>query len=446
MPEDFKFRALTEEDWVDTAELSGKDGLRLKAEKKYGCYTSKPLDSGIPADKEPPGCRWHRIVLDADIPENSTLKISYYTSETKDTARNCNSGGWSEPSVNARDALVQAAPGRYITLKVEFNREGDKSPVLRQVKIFYQRISYLRYLPAVYQENRESREFLERFLSIFESALYDSDETISRMRTFFDPMAAPEEFYRWLAGWLSLDLYDLLRDRNREFILHAVEFYKKKGTVSGIASLVSFLTGKKCCVKEYMNNVFRSYGMEHDELDETFDELGCTRYYHRTSKTIDTEDSNLLAKRGNYDDEVHYVLDTREKERYFPNVIEIFIFPFKTGEEVIIEENQLHKIINSFLPVFVRVRIKTVEKPFVESYSVGRIGDSYTVKLEGLKEERFRNIEGSYIDSVDWIWFYSYYTPDVPSPPPSPYGSTYEINVPVNQRTFHRYIRIEFPV
>jgi phage tail-like protein len=229
----------------------------------------------------------------------------------------------------------------------------------------------------VYQEESASKEFLERFLSVFESALHDSEETISRIPRYFDPMATPDEFVPWLARWLSLDLYELLEleDKNREFILRAVEFYKQKGTVSGIAALVSFLTDKKCCVKEYRNNVFRSYGMEHNEEDEivdisecrenierTAENIICTKFHRETSKTVDTTKPDLLANIDEYCDKIHYVTETSKDGRYSPHVIGLFIF-LDAGEKFVIDEDELRKIINTFLPVFVRAEIITVEGP-----------------------------------------------------------------------------------
>ncbi|MCK4733632.1 MAG: hypothetical protein KAT65_14355, partial [Methanophagales archaeon] len=201
MANEFKFRALTSEDWkgIKDGDLTDEGGLRLKGDKGAGRYISKTLDSGID------GCRWHRIVLDADVPENSTITVSFYSSEEEEAAKS-----WSGTNVfkNAKDALVQAPPGRYITVKIDFHREeGEESPVLRRMKIYYPRLSYLRYLPAVYQEKSESKEFLERFLAIFESTMYDREETISRIPRYFEPLAAPWDFVFLLASWLSLDLY-----------------------------------------------------------------------------------------------------------------------------------------------------------------------------------------------------------------------------------------------
>lgn len=413
MSNEFKFRALTSEDWknIQHADLVYDGGLMLKAGINEGSYTSNPLDSGVT------GCQWHRIVLDADIPESSTLTISFYISETQEAANN-----WSGEIVfqgNFKDALVKIPNGRYLTLKIDFHREVNaETPVLRQVKVYYPRLSYLRYLPAVYQEDAESKEFLERFLSIFESSLHDSDETISSLPMFFDPDSAPDNFVSWLANWLSLDLYELLGDRNREYILRAVEFYKQKGTVSGLASLVTFLTGRKCCVKEYMNNVFRSYGMEHREENGVFDiaackrnieksEPECTKFYHRISKTVNKEDLILLDAMGDYCDEMHYVIDTSEEGIYSPHVIGIFIF-LPLGEELLTDKEELLKIINSFLPVFVRAKIYIVEAPTEEKYALSWITEEYADLIKGFSGEEIRNIEDFYKDGVNWHWLYSY--------------------------------------
>ena len=388
MANEFKFRALTSDDWKDIndEDLTDERGLRLKGDNVTGRYISKPLDSGID------DCCWHRIVLDAEVPENSTISVSFYSSEEE--GEDEDPKNWSETIVfkNAGDALVQAPHGRYIRLKIDFYREeGEESPVLRQVKIYYPRLSYLRYLPAVYQEESASKEFLERFLAIFESALYDSEETISRLSLYFDPKATPKDFVPWLARWLSLDLYELLGAKNREFILRAVEVYKQKGTVSGIARLVSFLTGRKCCVKEYMNNIFRTYGMEHYGGEEIADEHDCKKFYRNMSRTVDTANPDLIANMGTYDDEVHYV--TSKTGRYSPHVIGLFIFLLE-GEKELKDEEELRRILKTFLPVFVRAEIIPVKVP---------IGEDIDVELE----EGFKDVETVYTDKVDWKWLYT---------------------------------------
>jgi len=408
---EFGFRALTSEDWtfLDEKALIGKEGplrlkaLRLREGENDGTHTFVPLDSGIP------GCRWHRAVLDADIPENSTISITFRTSDALGAK---GEPVWSDPVTvvfkDTRDCLIQAPAGRYIEIEARLQRQGEDTPtpLMRAMKAYYPRRSYLRYLPAVYQKDEASRDFLERFLSVFESELYESEETISRIPSYFDPLAAPEDFVPWLASWLSLDLYELLGEKNREFILRAVEFYKKKGTASGLAELVTFLTGRKCCVKEYMNNVFWSYGMEHNEEDETIERDECKRFYRKASRTVDTRDLDLVANMDTYFDEVHYTIDPSEKSKYSRNSIGLFIF-LLSGEKLVIDEVELRKIIETFLPVFVRVHHITTVEVLGESFNVAYVNDVYGDHLHVFQDEIIRMVEGVYRDGASWKWLHT---------------------------------------
>ena len=74
------------------------------------------------------------------------------------------------------------------------------------MRFYYPRISYLSFLPAIYQEDPVSRDFLERFLSLFESVLYGLETDISEMFKLFDAETAPPKFLAWLASWLNLSL------------------------------------------------------------------------------------------------------------------------------------------------------------------------------------------------------------------------------------------------
>ncbi len=404
---EFRFRALTSEDWsnADASRITGldnKDGLMLQsiggAYKKDGYYQPGPLDSGIP------DCQWHRIVIDADIPRNSYLEMKVYTSDLPNPVN-------ASPEVHmftgdVRDLLIRAGSGEYIKLEIGFHGDGLETPVLRQVKIYYPRLSYLRYLPAIYQDDAQSRDFLERFLSVFESMLFASDETISNLPVYFDPMAAPDDFLEWLAGWLALDRYELLGEKNREFMQRAVEFYRQKGTAAGLASLVSFLTGRECCVKEYMNNVFRSYGREHHEAYEIKGAGHCQSFFHGRSDTVDTDPQHgVITNMGQYPDRVHYTFDSRADGKYSTHGVGLFIF-LKPGETLQINEDELKKIIDAFLPVFIHVDITTVES-FEESYPLAGVSDSYVPYEDAVSDhwsEQFRGISGSYTDRASFLW------------------------------------------
>jgi phage tail-like protein len=402
---EFKFRSLTFADWaaVDASKIQGldkSDGLSLNknADGSYtrdGRYSPDSLDSGLP------DCRWHRIVIDADIPRNSYLEMKVHTSD------NSNPNNLLPETLEfgdeIKDRLIRADSGRYIRLDIGFHGDGKETPVLRQVKIYYPSLSYLRYLPAIYQEDAASRDFLERYLSVYETQLHEIEETISNLPVYFDPMAAPDEFLEWLASWLALDRYELLGEKNREFILRAFEFYKQKGTASGLANLVSFLTGRECCVKEYMNNVFRSYGREHYEAEESRNAGRCFRFFHDVSKTVDTNPQHgMTSSMGKYLDGVHYIFDSRPDGRYSPHSVGLFIF-LKPGETLLINEDELKRIIKAFLPVFIHVDIITVEF-FEDSYSLSKLLESYKDVIYSRSEDKFLGVRGSYMDTASFHW------------------------------------------
>jgi phage tail-like protein len=275
--------------------------------------------------------------------------------------------------------------------------------------------SLLEYLPEIYRYQAPDN-FLEHFLSPFASMLNEFDEKISSIPDYFDPATVPPpdeltgDFIPWLAQWLSLDLYELLGEKNKEFILKAVEFYKQKGTVPRIVNLLTFLTGKTCCVKEYANNVFRSYGMEHHGENEmpTAGPKECKKFFRTTSKTVDTKNKDLLAKihkHQGYEDEVHYVTDTGISGKYAGNVIGLYIFINSSEAEFKFEKEQFHKIIKTFLPVFVRLEIFIVEMiDYSEKYPLNSIIDAYQDRVRDTRAEKIKPLTGVYIDQVNWNW------------------------------------------
>ena len=141
--------------------------------------------------------------------------------------------------------------------------------------------SYLRYLPAVYQEDatEDTPNFLGRFLLAFEqmfTGLGDpaaagieeeldgivdpiSGAVLRRgVERYFDPgpdrpdvERAPKEFLDWLAGWVALSLRaDLDELRQREFIARAVALYRLRGTRRGLEEYIRIYTRVGATVDE----------------------------------------------------------------------------------------------------------------------------------------------------------------------------------------------------
>lgn len=234
--------------------------------KKKGFYYSKTLDSGTIEN------RWHRLVLQADMPAGTVADIYSYASDDEalkhlvdnavaDPAKTTQEKAdaidsiipWTGPEKNPKDMLFKVKAGRFLWVKLSLATYDDKAaPVVREMKVFYPRISYLRYLPAIYQEDQASRDFLERFLSLFESIFYDIEIEISEITRYLDPDTTPPEFFRWLASWVNIAIEeDWQEETKREFIREAVRLYTMKGTVGGISRFIEIYTGKTPVILEH---------------------------------------------------------------------------------------------------------------------------------------------------------------------------------------------------
>ena len=250
-----------------------------------GVYFSKAFDSAAP------GTRWHKFVLDTEIPENTQIKVSYLIAEhnsvddyiTQGSAvdeeeldkivTHLNGLNWSQPLINPGDALVlkgesssdESSQGRYLWLRIELTGNEADSPVLRSIRVYLPRSSYLRYLPAVYQEDDSSRYFLERFLSLFETFFSKLEDKTYHVTSLFDPAAVPGEFLHRLAAWLGIVVDEnWSEEKLRLLIKKAMDLYRKRGTCAGIEEMIELYTG----IKPYIIEHFKLDCMQDEKLKE----------------------------------------------------------------------------------------------------------------------------------------------------------------------------------
>ena len=201
-----------------------------------GSFTTNPLDSYIET------CSWHRVQVRGMVPDGTSLTIA---SQTSDDNVNwtplvpCAVLGGNDP-----DCLIQSAPGRYLQLCVTLQSSGAATPVVHALQIFFPRQSYLQYLPSVFQDDDQSRLFLDRFLSIFQTTFDNLDAFLDNLWQLFNPYLAPVTVFPWLAAWMALPLDPgLTLATKRQLLKTAFQTYLNRGTVSGLEQVIEAYTG-----------------------------------------------------------------------------------------------------------------------------------------------------------------------------------------------------------
>jgi phage tail-like protein len=87
-------------------------------------------------------------------------------------------------------------------------------------------------------------DFTREMVAAFDEVLAPVFATLDDFDAYLDPRYAPEDFLRWLAGWLGFPLDERLpADRLRVHLADAVEAVLWRGTVRGVAAAVRAYTG-----------------------------------------------------------------------------------------------------------------------------------------------------------------------------------------------------------
>jgi phage tail-like protein len=274
-----------------------------------GVFYSRTLDNGSTT-----GELWHRLDLTADLAEGGTIDVSYATSDDptlvdaiagifdrdagaaeRASALEAMLGDrWQGPREftspgRTYSMLFGAAAKRYLWLKVALSAQSPKATaIVREMRVCYPRISYLRYLPAVYQEDPASREFLERFLAMFETVFGDLEATIERLPEFLDPGSTPPGFLDWLAQWLDLGVEEEWSAAiKRRLILNAGRLYETKGTPAGLADFIEIVTGRRPLVRE-------SFQTERPEIVGNALRLGASRLSATPTERVPRDQRTIL--------------------------------------------------------------------------------------------------------------------------------------------------------
>lgn len=242
-------------------------------------------------DSGEPDCVWHRIMLDAHIPPDTTIEIwSRAANEEIDlpllpwqreptpylrgdgselpflrSSQSTTCAGVQKQKIGAGtwELLFQRARGRFLQLQIRLKGDERNTPRLRALRAYFPRFSYLsNYLPGVYREDQQSASFLERFLSNVEGLYTTLEDKIAAAQILFDVRSAPREVLDWLAGWFGVALDPSWDEaRRRMFIAHAMEFFQYRGTIRGLTMALHLALDK--CADE---NIFGEGSKRPEEI------------------------------------------------------------------------------------------------------------------------------------------------------------------------------------
>lgn len=222
-------------------------------------------------DGRDPDCVWHRLLIDGCIPpdaaieiwsraanEESDLDVTVWQREPAPYLRSQSELPFVPSSYGATvstwELLFQNAHGRYLQLRILLKGNGQSTPRLKALRAYYPRFSYLRYLPGVYREDRESASFLDRFLANIEGMLTSIEDRIAASQALIDVRSAPPDALEWIASWIGLALDPTWDERKRRLLLqHAPVIFARRGTIDGLRMALA-LSLFDCATPELFTN------------------------------------------------------------------------------------------------------------------------------------------------------------------------------------------------
>lgn len=237
-------------------EAAGPDRLARR-----GQYLTLALDSRLP------GCRWHRLRVDAEVPEGTSLEIAFATTDGSPADRtpadplpgdwegfasgDPHPTDWSTLVPGATDSTLAAPPGRYGYLRIRLTGDGRHTPAVHQVRLDLPRDTGVSRLPAVYSEEPTSADFTERFVSIVDAELEEIDEVIARRPAMLDADALPDDALTWLAGLLGTGFEAEMDVAQRRALLReAPALFRVRGTLAGVLRTIEVALGVTASIEE----------------------------------------------------------------------------------------------------------------------------------------------------------------------------------------------------
>ncbi|MDR3766506.1 MAG: hypothetical protein Q3Y08_05655 [Butyricicoccus sp.] len=229
------------------------DALSLPLPNHVGVYCLPPIDSG---EK---GFSWSRLIVDADLPQDSGLRIYVHCADDPDwpawdALQEAFAADEAHPADLVRSQYGSAVSpgtdcwltvsGRYLWVALELTATGGSAPTVHALRLRMGGDHMVDYLPAIYRGD----DFTLRYLSIYNSMFQDMEDAVEALPRQLDAANTSDEMLECLARWVCLDTG---KDDVRERIGTALADYETMYTVEGVKRSVRRLTGREPLIIEH---------------------------------------------------------------------------------------------------------------------------------------------------------------------------------------------------
>ncbi len=121
-----------------------------------------------------------------------------------------------------------------------------------EVTIWVARRGYMEMLPAVYRRSDAlGRNVVRDVCFLFEHMFGSIEGLLDDGHTYYDPFECPPDFLPWLASWTAMVVdMDWPEAKKRAIIKRAVDLYRIRGTVRGLALFLKLFTGYEPKIEE----------------------------------------------------------------------------------------------------------------------------------------------------------------------------------------------------
>ncbi|MBU4295136.1 MAG: phage tail protein [Desulfobulbaceae bacterium] len=272
------------------------DGCRALRQLSFPFFTKHGFavndQSHAPLDSGNPQMVWHRLYLEAVIPQNCGIKIwlaataspaniiapeewyehRFGTLFANQVRSDVPLGVWErissevphhpglvpcdrEPDraglfsvlIQRPGRRVRSLPGRFLHVRIEMIGNGHNTPEIFALRAYGSRFNYVQeYLPRLYWETTYAPEaneagdatradFFERFVHNMEGVLTNLEDRVAHSYLLTHPQTVPEESLDWLGSWIGYEFDQTLpQSTRRQYLQYAADLYRWHGTLRGL--------------------------------------------------------------------------------------------------------------------------------------------------------------------------------------------------------------------